>query len=193
MFEHRTSCEATTLVQCNGSLEMKKSHFAPKFRALMLSALRILTLITFTVHAVLGCCLSHGDCMREQAGTLANDCCDSPTHGDCEDGHEHHGDHDELESGVIAQDTTDSSAARSDSRPFNHEHHRHCDDTNCVFGVSHDAGGSLNSASDGLVLWCGKLDGFKSLNRQYYASRDPYRDRTPQSLCNRAILQVWLI
>jgi hypothetical protein len=172
---------------------MKKSHFALKFQAFMLSALRILTLVTFTAHAVLGCCLSHGDCMREQTGTLANACCDSVAHGDCEDGHEHHGGHDELEGGKTAHDGTDSFASCSESQPVNHGHHRHCDDSNCVFGVSQDAGGSLNAVSDGLVLWCGSLEGFKSLNRQCHTSRDPYRDRLPRSSCNRAILQVWLI
>lgn len=172
---------------------MKKSHFALKFQAFMLTALRILTLFTFTAHAVLGCCLSHGDCMREQTGTLANACCDSVKQSDCEDGHEHHGSHDELESGVTAHDATDSFAACSDSQPVNQGHHRHCDDTICVFGVNQDTGGSLNSVSDGLVLWCGRLEGFKSLNRQFCASRDLYRDRSLRSLCNRAILQVWLI
>jgi hypothetical protein len=156
-------------------------------------ALRLLTLVTFTAHAVLGCCLAHGDCMREQAGKLAMACCDAETHGNCEDEHEHHDCDDELESGVAALDDFDSVAVCSESQPVNHGHHRHCDDTNCVFGVSQDAGISLNAVSDGLVLWSGSLQGFKALHRQCHNSRDPYRDRLPLSSCNRAILQVWLI
>jgi hypothetical protein len=44
-----------------------------------------------------------------------------------------------------------------------------------------------------LFLRCGSQERLKSLSRQCVTCRDPYRDRSPKSFCNRAILQVWLI
>lgn len=167
----------------------------------MFLAIRLLTIITFTAHSAFGCCLTHGSCVRDQAETRANACCRSSSHENasashedashenCEDEHEHG----EFESSVNAHEVLNSLSESSNSQPINHEHHRHCEDAHCVFWVSHDAGGSLNAVSDGLVLWCGSLTGFKSPIRQCFGSRGPYRDPLPPSLCNRAILQVWLI
>lgn len=172
---------------------MTEHRFVLNFRAFMLSAFRILTLLTFAAHAVLGCCMSHGDCMREQTGMLANACCDTATHVNCDVEHEKHGGHDEGETDENGHDVLDSSATCFDSQPTNHGQHRHCDDTNCAFGVSPVPTSSLNAISDGLVLWCGSLEGFNLLNRQCSGSEDPYRDRVLRPSCTRAILQVWLI
>lgn len=168
---------------------MNTAHFALECRTVMPLAIRLLTLFTFTAHAVLGCCVSHGSCMREQAGTRVNACCDSAIHSNCDDEHDHHG---ERKSEVGGQLVSPSYMVCLDEQTTNHENHRHCDDLQCVFGVSHDAS-TLSSVSGDLVLWCGRLEESQSLPRQCHGSRDPYSDRLPQSLCNRAILQVWLI
>ncbi len=64
--------------------------------ASMAPVLRILTIIAFAAHSLLGCCLSHGDCRLERESASVEQCCDhdhshhdensdTPDHGESHD------------------------------------------------------------------------------------------------------------
>ncbi len=55
----------------------------------MFLGLRLLTLIAFSAHAALGCCLSHGECQSEQTLSVSSLCCDHEHHAVDAHSHDH--------------------------------------------------------------------------------------------------------
>ena len=100
--------------------------------------IRRLTLIAFTVHAVLGCCAHHSHAQ-------GSDCCkhvalhQSDSHGDCESEHEHDGCTEKqvcsevLSSGEVVESFADCGCAL----PCDHSHA--CNETRCAYLISSTA------------------------------------------------------
>lgn len=155
----------------------------------MFLVIRMLTLIAFIAHAVLGCCLSHGSCMREQVAILNDHVCEHHDH-QC-DAHEHEEDESH---GNQASEPEFSVAVICIPCPFgNHDHSRHCDDATCVFGIVGIASNlsDLQFAAD--VIW---ID--VSVDLWHLAARRTdfiIEDLVgpPSSPHIRALLQVWII
>lgn len=161
----------------------------------MLPLIRLCTLIAFAAHAGLGCCLTHGKCMRLQCSSLATGSCASDVHADCED-HDHHDHLSEPESGEESHGThfgVESESLSWQLLPIDDRHDHPCADVHCVFDHGLDAVGPRSIVTCGFVFRCGDLEGLTALHRQCYRNREPYRDRSTRSACNRAITQVWLI
>ena len=153
-------------------------------------AIQLLTLIAFTAHAVLGCCLSHGSCMREHVVVLNDHVCDHHDH-QC-DSHEHEYEEDESHDNQ-ARESVFSRALRCIPCPSSsHNHSRHCDDVTCVFGVigSPTSLSDLQFAAD--AIWIDAFVDFWHLasHRTDFAGR---LDGPPGSQHIRALLQVWTI
>jgi len=110
-------------------------NFNPVIRKswlVMFFAIRLLTLVAFTAHAVLGCCLSHGSCMQEQAAILTGHGCDHDGHACDSHGHddEHASNGHEIATASIAENGVDTCPLEG------HGHSNHCDDGQCVFGIA---------------------------------------------------------
>ena len=168
---------------------MYLNHLDRKICTCMFLAVRLLTLVAFTAHAVLGCCLSHGSCMQEQVANLTGHICDHDEHT-CDSnqvvaGHSHAGK--AVKSELVF-------AIGCDVCPIESRNHSsHCDDLACVFGL---AGGS-SSFSDlqfvAIVSWVNV-----SVNYWLEASRHSGYvlnglERPPHAPSDRAVLQVWRI
>lgn len=157
----------------------------------MFFAIRMLTLVAFTAHAVLGCCLSHGNCMQNQAVLLTVQCCDHDDYaGDT------HNDHDE--SGVshieLEQHSSFDLLSVCPSCPFEgHGHSNHCDDSECVFGLSGNNDSSIvwpflvvsSCINTTINFWHGASPHAKFLRA--------WLDGPPSIHVERSVLQVWLI
>lgn len=159
----------------------------------MLLAIRLLTLVTFTAHAVLGCCLTHGSCMREQAVVLNDDCGDHHDH-ECdshkaneEQNHEHHSNETRLcFDGYYFADI----AEKHDHSE--HDHSEHCNDGICVFGLADPA-----TLSDMKVVSAASWNQLSArysiaITRHVIEFVDLLRG-PPSGPHIRALLQVWTI
>lgn len=156
----------------------------------MIVAIRLLTLITFTAHAVLGCCVSHGSCFGGSTETSAIAGCDHPSHGN---GHAEHEQHGASDCKVQVQAAAGHLHVGGEEQSTNQRHRHHCGGIHCVFGVSHHSGNTVSSLRGSTVLWCGHPVEKYSLGISCGGSCDPHRDRLPPSLGHRALRQVWLI
>lgn len=170
---------------------IKPTSLLRKSWTCMFLAIRLLTLIAFTAHAVLGCCLSHGSCMREQVAVLNEHVCEHHDH-QC-DSHKHEHQEDESHANR-ASESAFSLAVSCVSCPLGcHEHSRHCNDATCVFGVIGSATtlSDLQFAAD--AIWIDASVDFWLLA----ASRTDFvveqLDGPPSSPHSRALLQVWII
>lgn len=155
----------------------------------MLIAIRLLTLITFTTHVVLGCCLSHGRCDSNLAETSTIAGCDNPGHTDGPAEHEHHGTGCEFQ----VHEAHGQLCLGGEEQSNNPGHKHHCGDIHCVFGVSQHAGNTVSSLRGLSVLWYGHPRETIAHTLRSGGNRDAYRDRLPPSFCNRAMRQLWLI
>ncbi|AMV32227.1 hypothetical protein VN12_08895 [Pirellula sp. SH-Sr6A] len=168
---------------------IKPSSLLRKSWTCMFLAIRLLTLIAFTAHAVLGCCLSHGSCMREQVAVLNDHACDHHDHQCDSHGHEEDESHDNQ-----ASESVFSSAASCVPCPFgSHDHSRHCDDATCVFGVvgSPTTLSDLQFAAD--AIWIDESVDFWHLASRRTDFVVEQLDGPPSSPRIRALLQVWII
>ncbi|MGV3485499.1 MAG: hypothetical protein ACO1RT_13870 [Planctomycetaceae bacterium] len=151
-------------------------------------AIRMLTLVAFTAHAVLGCCLSHGSCMRGHAVTLAEHGCehDHAIHGQESPGCHDHVIH-EVASEVVL--CTSGSLLPDDG----HDHPRHCDDVKCVFGVSACSFNVPDWLFATSTTWSDSSVDFwpTPCLGTGFAIHSP--GGPPRALLDRAVLQVWRI
>ena len=152
-------------------------------------AIRLLTIVSFTAHAVLGCCLSHGSCMQKQTLLLAD--------SDC--GHDEqlcisHSDHETHSHAEQATDVAVVSFTARESCPVRgQEQSRHCDDAKCVFGIlgTTTTLSELQFASD--ATWGRESrDSWLLVSRPTTLGGDQQATRS-NKLPNRAVLQVWMI
>jgi hypothetical protein len=161
----------------------------------MLFAIRLLTLMAFTVHAVLGCRLTHGSCTHEQTEILTGHSCDHADHST--DAHDF-GEIDEPSLSDEHSETQQSlvcAATSSFTQPIEgHSHSNHCDNTRCIFDVSTSASNAAAKQFLADACWL-KLSvelwakpclhgGFVWI---WHAGGLPKLPR------NRAVHQVWLI
>ncbi len=149
----------------------------------MFFVLRMLTLVAFAAHAVLGCCLSHGSCMQDHASANVSHCSEHHCHtGDVHDSSHHHDDQ------PFTGDSEDGHSCPTDPPG----HPNHCDDAKCVFGIATHGPYSTIWTLGVLGFWGGGgALGF--LPSQQCCLRSTPSDSPPPTLCNRAVLQVWLI
>lgn len=159
----------------------------------MFFAIRLLTLVAFTAHAVLGCCLSHGSCMREQAAIFAGHCCSHDddlrdAHESCE-GHSHDAD-------VVSETINGTACITSgcEVHPTRGQgHSNHCDDPTCTFGVSTNTSNAATWQFFVVVNWIDTSAGFwlkPSLDSGFARC---FLDTLPKATQNRAVNQVWLL
>ena len=174
------------------SAQIRFRAVIPRFeRAVqVLLATRILTLLAFTAHAVLGCCLSHGECTHPQTTSLVGHCCEHD-----EGAQESSEDVGSLHSSCIAGAHPSACSANSfdldDSSQ--HQHSSGCDDLSCAYLGDVNAGAAVAgqhtpfaSIVDALIEdWLRPAPGPTHAIAGLYLS-------TP-AVCHRALLQVWLI
>ncbi len=152
----------------------------------MFLIVRLLTLTTFLAHAVLGCCLLHGDCHRAHS-TLA-DC-------DAEHSHEHAGGLNSVDKhhAVACEYDSDYCSSTEDETSHEHESSNGCDDAKCVFNAIQGLSASLDLQTKPhsfrplvfTVLCLQDAEQVSLFGNQY--------DRPPRSSSERALLQVWLL
>ena len=162
----------------------------------MLPLIRLCTLIAFAAHAGLGCFLTHGKCTRLQCGSLATGSCASEVHAGCEKEHDQHDHPSEAES--EQEPHGDQVGVEPESlswqlQPIDNRHEHSCADAHCVFDHSFDPVGPRGKVTCGFAFRCRDIEGLTAFHCQCYRNREPYRDRSTRSACNRAITQVWLI
>ncbi len=161
----------------------------------MFFAIRLLTLVAFAVHAVLGCRLTHGSCTHEQTEILTGDACSHDDHSTdahylCE-GHAHSlsDEHSETHRSLACVNSA------CNSQPIEgHSHSNHCDNTRCIFDVSTSA--SNAAARQFLADAC-----WLKLAVELWEKPDMHGGSVwiwhvggwPMSPQNRAVHQVWLI
>ncbi len=155
----------------------------------MLLAIRMLTLIAFTAHAVLGCCLSHGSCMREQSAVLNGHICDHHDH-DCD---AHEDDEDQSHDNPTSEPEF-RFVVNCDAYPVgSHDHSKHCDDATCVFGVisSPTSMSDLQFVAD--AIWIDGSVDFWLLSARNSDFVDDWLKGPTRAPYSRAVLQVWTI
>jgi hypothetical protein len=89
-----------------------------------------LTLIAFTAHAVLGCCLHHSH-------AIGSDCCGEQVAAECESSHDHdghcsHSHHEHGDNSNVDQDSLLPSIEAA-CCACSHEHSHQCDESRCNF------------------------------------------------------------
>lgn len=168
----------------------------------MFLGLRLLTLVAFSAHAVLGCCLSHGDCQNEQAASISSPCCnhehhavEAPLHD-----HSHHGLNESSDNESSDNEPADIEPvnigsvehAKCESGSDHHSHH--CDDAQCVFSVAVGSSTSMcHMVMTTHVSWVGLL---MDLRHQPVLTWDQVQrsiDLKSLSSEDRALIQVWQI
>lgn len=161
----------------------------------MFFAIRLLTLVAFTVHAVLGCCLTHGSCTHEQTEILTGHACSHDDHStDVPDFCESH-----LHSLSDEHSETLRSLAcvngACNSQPIEgHSHSNHCDNTRCIFGVSTST--SNAAARQFLADACWLKLPVELWVKPYLHGGSVWiwhAGGLPKPPQNRAVHQVWLI
>lgn len=155
----------------------------------MCFAIRMLTLVAFTAHAMLGCCLSHGSCMQVQAAILTGHGCDHDEHAF--DSHEHD---DEHVSNAHETDAMSIAENGFGACPLErHGHSNHCDDSQCVFGIA----GTPTSLSDlqsvANPVWINASVDYRQAAFRAADFVGTWLDGRPKTPLNRAVHQVWLI
>lgn len=153
--------------------------------------LRILTLLTFAAHAVLGCCLSHGGCMLHPEHSHVESCCE----------HSHtseHG-HDETNSGFEApSDSGAGSDTASNTAPVQCSTERErgsgpCHDPHCVFDVAVRSVVLLDWKASADICWLEPIVDCKLVSFSAVSVRTLGLGGPPNPFPGRASLQVWLI
>ncbi len=159
----------------------------------MCFSLRLLTIVAFSAHAVLGCCLSHGDCHRQHAPLAGSIGCDHDHHA--EEGHHaelgHHHNHSQM---ALSESAGEEPLVSTTCAPVDEGHSHHCDDTQCVFSATAGAPSvACHLAMSVNVSWVGVL---MDLRHQPICSGKQTRRSTDQRALtceNEALLQVWQI
>lgn len=154
-------------------------------------AVKLLTLVAFTAHAVLGCCLSHGSCMREQVVILAGIGCNPNEHDKACDSHGHGDEHASEGHQITTASIADNGI---DACPLEgHGHSNHCDDGQCVFGIT----GAPTSLSDlqsvANPIWINASVDFWQVASRAADFVGNWLAGPPKTPLNRAVHQVWLI
>lgn len=154
-------------------------------------AVRMLTLVAFTAHAVLGCCLSHGSCMREQVVALSGQCCDHEDHSEAD----HVGDDDDEHSHQVEKlDAALEFAVIGVASPFEgHGHPKHCNDGPCVFGLSGNSSGPTGLQILIVSSWISTSANFWRWPCSHGVFLGAWLDGPPSIHVERSVLQVWLI
>lgn len=160
----------------------------------MFFAIRFLTLIAFTAHAMLGCCLSHGSCMQEHAAMLTGHCGDHSinvrnVHENCES-------HSRDVSDKVSENhpASDCQILAFAGLPIDgHGHSHHGDDARCIFGFS--SGTSTAAAWQWWAdaSWINTSVDFRQMPCLHGGLVRIWLDGLPQADHNRAVHQVWLI
>jgi hypothetical protein len=151
----------------------------------MFLAIRLLALIAFTGHSVLGCCVSHGSCTREQSPAIATaptTCCDHSNPFCGEDNRRQ-----------VAQANILESTSSTDCDPTDPGHSSHCEHIHCVFGLNVGTGYFANWFCSPWIVWDRAFFDLKLGTAHVFSVANSSLHRPPQDLCSRAILQVWLI
>ncbi len=168
---------------------MNINYLTRKSWSCMSFAIRMMTLVAFTAHAVLGCCLSHGSCMREQAAVLTEHCCDHTALAVEVHNHDENHTNTSHEHGDELVQVTSSLSCNNDLPG----HSNHCDDVSCIFGVSSVGGNAAELLTSVHAIWITSPVDFwrhTSMLAGYAPTALPSHSR---ALSNRSILQVWLI
>ncbi len=170
---------------------MKFNRAVRKSWLVMFYAIRLLTLVAFTAHAVLGCCLSHGSCMQEQAAILTGHGCDHDEHA-C-DSHGHKDEHalNEHETATVSISVV---ASGLDVCPLNRQgHSNHCEDDHCVFGMAGASASLSELQATAHQIWLkASVDYWQRVTRAADLVGN-WLDGPPRTPLNRAVHQVWLI
>jgi hypothetical protein len=167
-------------------------NFNPVIRKswlVMFFAIRLLTLVAFTAHAVLGCCLSHGSCMQEQAAILTGHGCDHDGHACDSHGHddEHASNGHEIATASIAENGVDTCPLEG------HGHSNHCDDGQCVFGIAEAPTSFSDLQSIANPVWINASVDFWQVASRAADFVGSWLDGPPKAPLTRAVHQVWLI
>ncbi len=155
----------------------------------MFFAIRLMTLLAFTTHAVLGCCLSHGSCLREHTAALTGQCCDHGNHSCASHNDVESHAHGDLE----VASTLLCNAGCTEFLSADHGHSNGCDHATCAFGVSRMTSNPLNlqfaaNSTGAHSVICSWLCSCRATGHFCNALDSP-----PRALHNRAVFQVWLI
>jgi len=164
---------------------MKINRLIWKSWSCMFLAVRILTLVAFTAHAVLGCCLSHGSCMRDQVAVLSGYCCEHDEHA-----------HEELLHSDAEHELNSVSVSVAvclECPREGHGHSNHCDDGKCVFGVSGSNGNSGDWQPAVVLSWINASVDHCRGPSQLIAFLGNWLDGPPRIHKDRSVLQVWRI
>lgn len=144
--------------------------------------LRILTIIAFAAHSLLGCCLAHGDCRPEQESAAVDHCCD----------HSSSGQHDDEDGQDDEHGQNDGGRDRHESG-HRHDHGKHHDHSDCVLGdLGCESKGSDRSFAFLFLCYCSVAEEIPSpgllIDHRFCQFRTaPLRDYSRESL------QVWHI
>lgn len=153
--------------------------------------LRILTLLTFAAHAVLGCCLSHGSCTDDPSRSHVETCCghSHPT----QDGHEACEAEPDAPSECRSEPDTTTSPAYLHGSSDGDGGSGPCDHSRCVFDIAVRSLVVLDWKASADIGWLGpffdgRLVPFSEVSARTVGAQGP-----PKPLTSRASLQVWLI
>ena len=161
----------------------------------MFFAVRLLTLVAFTVHAVLGCCLAHGNCLHEQSEILTRDACSHDDHSmDAHDFCESHAHSLSDEHSETLRNLNCVNSACNSQPIEGHSHSNHCDNTRCIFDVSTSASHAAARQFLADACWL-KLPVELWVKPCLHVGSVWiwHAGGLPRSRQNRAIHQVWLI
>ena len=162
------------------------SRLASQNWTYMFLAIRLLALLTFTAHAVLGCCLSHGSCSLDQEAMLELHCCEHAEHA-CEVDYDHQCSEDGSQQ-AAHEHTHDGSCEATDQG-----HSEHCDHAHCIFGLNVDSGQPSLWLVQYWAVWDYVLTDAQLNPSRKCRNVEASLHRSPHELCNRSVLQVWLI
>jgi hypothetical protein len=163
----------------------------------MFFALRLITLIAFAMHAMLGCCLLHGSCIGDQKTEAIAPCCQHPAHAYCISNKNNNtqndgANDDRSERDEVASVKIDDAECVADESNSDRQSN-HCDHVRCTFGSNFEPGSSVTRVNSGESVW---ICGFDEVQVHRYCcqsladmSRNPFR----QVIANRANFQVWII
>jgi hypothetical protein len=155
-------------------------------------AIRLLTLVAFAAHAVLGCCLTHGNCVswRGNAESGQQLCCD---HED------HHGETGtvSVQANNVAENCVEvfGLVPTGTSKQSGVPHQSSCcDHSKCVFGISDSAGPKSDEKPQSNDAVWAELAFGNGLSPGLSTVPFHVQSKIPiPALAARAMLQVWLI
>jgi hypothetical protein len=152
----------------------------------VLLAIKVMLLVAFTAHTVLGCCAAHGHCMERQAVPMSDACCDD---------HNHSSDDQEFAGKRITESPECMGVTNGISACFTDGlgHTRHCEDEQCVFGDTTARSVSIE-ISFAILAWndCAVSISPKNFLDARYTNHH-FGELVPWALANRSVIQVWLI